>query len=58
MFGVGLPGDHIHAPNERVVLAQLFKGMQVVGRLWQRYGELGVAGLKEQPDGAAAKAPS
>ncbi|HUY24880.1 MAG TPA: dipeptidase [Candidatus Saccharimonadales bacterium] len=58
MFGVGLPGDHIHAPNERVVLAQLFKGMQVVGGLWQRYGELGVAGLKEQPDGVAGKAPS
>ncbi|MGA8206716.1 MAG: dipeptidase [Candidatus Dormiibacterota bacterium] len=58
MFGVGLPGDHIHAPNERVVLAQLFKGMQVVGRLWQRYGELGKAGLTEQPEGVAANSPS
>jgi acetylornithine deacetylase/succinyl-diaminopimelate desuccinylase-like protein len=58
LFGVGLPGDHIHAPNERVVLAQLFKGMQVVGRLWQRYGELGKAGLTEQPEGAAPNSPS
>jgi acetylornithine deacetylase/succinyl-diaminopimelate desuccinylase-like protein len=57
MFGVGLPGDHIHAPNERVVLAQLFKGMQVVGRLWQRYGELGRAGLKGQPEGVSPSAP-
>jgi hypothetical protein len=57
MFGVGLPGDHIHAPNERVVLAQLFKGMQVVGRLWQLYGELGKAGLTHQPEGVAPNAP-
>jgi acetylornithine deacetylase/succinyl-diaminopimelate desuccinylase-like protein len=58
LFGVGLPGDHIHAPNERVVLAQLFRGMQVVGRLWQRYGELGKAGIKELPSGAAPAPPT
>jgi amidohydrolase len=47
MLGVGLPGDRIHAPNERVVLNQLFRGMQAVGRLWERYGELGKKGLSE-----------
>lgn len=47
MLGVGLPGDRIHAPNERVVLNQLFRGMQAVGRLWERYGELGKQGLSE-----------
>lgn len=45
LLGVGLPGDRIHAPNERVVLNQLFLGMQAVARLWERYGQLGRAGL-------------
>ena len=49
LFGVGLPGDHIHAPNERVVLRQLFRGMQVLGRLWDLYAELGRAGLSSRP---------
>jgi acetylornithine deacetylase/succinyl-diaminopimelate desuccinylase-like protein len=50
LFGVGLPGDHIHAPNERVVLSQLFRGMQVLGRLWDGYSELGREGLSLSPD--------
>jgi hypothetical protein len=41
-----------------VVLAQLFKGMQVVARLWQRYGELGRAGLQGEPEGASSAASS
>ncbi len=45
LLGVGLPSDRIHAPNERVVLNQLFRGMQAVARLWERYGEMGKAGL-------------
>ena len=45
MLGVALPGDHMHAPNERVVLAQLFRGMRAVAWLWDRYGEMGRAGL-------------
>lgn len=45
LLGVGLPEDHAHAPNERVVLAQLFRGMQAVGWLWDRYGEMGRAAL-------------
>ncbi|MHB8313518.1 MAG: dipeptidase [Candidatus Dormibacteria bacterium] len=47
LFGVGLPDDRIHAPNERVVLRQLFKGMQAVGRLWDAYAKLGRQGLSE-----------
>ncbi len=47
LFGVGLPDDRIHAPNERVVLHQLFKGMQAVGRLWDAYAKLGRQGLSE-----------
>jgi len=32
--GVGLPDDRIHAPNERVVLPQLFKGAVAAAHLW------------------------
>ena len=33
-LGVGLPDDHIHAPNERVLLPQLYKGAEAVAYLW------------------------
>ena len=33
-LGVGLPDDQIHAPNERIVLDQLWKGLLAVGELW------------------------
>jgi acetylornithine deacetylase/succinyl-diaminopimelate desuccinylase-like protein len=33
-LGVGLPDDQIHAPNERIVLEQFFKGLLAVGELW------------------------
>ena len=33
-FGVGLPDDQIHAPNERIVLEQFWKGIVAVGELW------------------------
>lgn len=46
LLGVGLPEDHIHAPNERVDLGQLFRGMQTLGRLWQGYSDLGREGLR------------
>ncbi|MGC2192953.1 MAG: dipeptidase [Candidatus Dormiibacterota bacterium] len=58
LLGVGLPGDRIHAPNERVVLNQLFRGMQAVGRLWERYGELGKAGLSGSPEKPAPAPPA
>jgi acetylornithine deacetylase/succinyl-diaminopimelate desuccinylase-like protein len=37
-LGVGLPDDRIHAPNERVVLDQLWKGLLAVGELWFELG--------------------
>ena len=33
-LGVGLPDDNIHAPNERIVLDQFWKGLLAVGELW------------------------
>lgn len=49
LFGVGLPGDRIHAPNERVVLAQLFRGMEATARIWESYGAAGREGLSQPP---------
>ena len=33
-LGVGLPDDNIHAPNERIVLDQFWKGILAIGELW------------------------
>ena len=33
-LGVGLPDDNIHAPNERIVLDQFWRGLLAVGELW------------------------
>jgi acetylornithine deacetylase/succinyl-diaminopimelate desuccinylase-like protein len=32
-LGVGLPGDRIHAPNERMVMGQFWKGLLAAGEL-------------------------
>jgi acetylornithine deacetylase/succinyl-diaminopimelate desuccinylase-like protein len=39
-LGVGLPDDRIHAPNERVILDQLYKGVLAAGELWQELADL------------------
>ncbi len=33
-LGVGLPGDRIHAPNERMIMEQFWKGLLAAGELW------------------------
>jgi acetylornithine deacetylase/succinyl-diaminopimelate desuccinylase-like protein len=40
LLGVGLPDDHIHAPNERFDLAQFFGGIKTIAHL---YDELATA---------------
>jgi len=40
LIGLGLPDDQIHAPNEKFTLDMYFKGIRVLGRLWD---ELAVA---------------
>ncbi len=39
-LGVGLPDDRVHAPNERVILDQLYKGVLAAGELWRELAEL------------------
>jgi acetylornithine deacetylase/succinyl-diaminopimelate desuccinylase-like protein len=36
LFGFGLPGDRIHAPNERLYLPNLFRGTQACIELYRR----------------------
>ncbi|MBW8826751.1 MAG: dipeptidase [Acidobacteria bacterium] len=33
-LGVGLPGDRLHAPNERMVMDQFWNGLLAAGELW------------------------
>ena len=42
-LGVGLPDDQIHAPNERIVLDQFWKGIVAVGELWFELAAAGEA---------------
>ncbi len=35
LTGVGLPDDRLHAPNEKINLAQVWKGVRVFGRFFQ-----------------------
>jgi acetylornithine deacetylase/succinyl-diaminopimelate desuccinylase-like protein len=40
IVGFGLPENRNHAPNERVSLAQLGRGVETIERLWTAYGQL------------------
>lgn len=46
-LGVGLPGDRIHAPNERMVMAQFWRGLLAAGELFYD-----VAESASQPEGS------
>lgn len=37
-LGVGLPDDRFHAPNERLVLDQFWKGLLAAAELWRELG--------------------
>lgn len=38
LSGIGLPDDRLHAPNEKINLEQVWKGVQVFGRFFQLMG--------------------
>jgi acetylornithine deacetylase/succinyl-diaminopimelate desuccinylase-like protein len=39
-LGIALPGDRFHAPNERMVLSQFWKGLLAAGELLTELGKL------------------
>ena len=39
-LGIGLPDDRFHAPNERMVMSQFWKGLLAAGELWREMGTL------------------
>ena len=39
-LGVGLPDDRFHAPNERMVMDQFWRGLLAAGELWLEMGAL------------------
>jgi len=39
-LGVALPDDRFHAPNERMVMDQFWKGLLAAGELWRELGAL------------------
>jgi acetylornithine deacetylase/succinyl-diaminopimelate desuccinylase-like protein len=38
-LGVALPDDRFHAPNERMVMDQFWKGLLAAGELWRELGD-------------------
>ena len=50
-LGVGLPDDRIHAPNERIVLSQFWRGLQAAGELWPALAEAAAAHHEGISDG-------
>lgn len=42
-LGIGLPGDRFHAPNERMVMDQFWKGLLAAGELWREMGAMAPA---------------
>ncbi|MGH9074492.1 MAG: dipeptidase, partial [Acidimicrobiales bacterium] len=51
-LGVGLPDDRIHAPNERMVMEQFWRGLLAAGQLWEEMGAMGAPGEGGQGPGA------
>jgi acetylornithine deacetylase/succinyl-diaminopimelate desuccinylase-like protein len=41
LSGIGLPDDRLHAPNEKINLEQVWKGIRVFGRFFQLMGSNG-----------------
>ncbi|MGH9164175.1 MAG: dipeptidase, partial [Acidimicrobiales bacterium] len=39
-LGIGLPDDRFHAPNERLVMGQFWKGLLAAGELWHELAAL------------------
>jgi len=45
-LGISLPDDRYHAPNERMVMGQFWKGLLAAGELLSELGQLGRDGVR------------
>jgi acetylornithine deacetylase/succinyl-diaminopimelate desuccinylase-like protein len=43
LTGIGLPDDGLHSPNEKLDLAQLWSGIEIFGRFFEKFAEQGGA---------------
>lgn len=41
LTGFGLPDDNLHAPNEKVYLPNVYRGIEAIMRYWTRLGRIG-----------------
>jgi hypothetical protein len=39
-LGAGLPGDRIHAPNQRMVMSRFCTGLLAADELWRELGAM------------------
>jgi acetylornithine deacetylase/succinyl-diaminopimelate desuccinylase-like protein len=56
LTGIGLPDDGLHSPNEKLDLAQLWKGIEIFGRFFELFAEKGGGKQKAVRRGAGRKA--
>ena len=49
LTGIGLPDDGLHSPNEKLDLAQLWSGIEIFGRFFERFAERGGAARSPPP---------
>jgi acetylornithine deacetylase/succinyl-diaminopimelate desuccinylase-like protein len=54
-LGVGLPDDRIHAPNERMVMDQFWRGLLAAGELWHELAAVGTPSEAEASVAGAAR---
>jgi acetylornithine deacetylase/succinyl-diaminopimelate desuccinylase-like protein len=54
LSGIGLPDDGLHSPNEKLDVSQLWEGIRVFGRFFERFADLPVAAAPEQEAEPAA----
>ncbi len=57
LFGVGLPDDRFHAPNERLRLEQLHRGVRATVRLWNELGAIPPGALRPTRAAEAVAGP-
>lgn len=49
LTGIGLPDDGLHSPNEKLDLAQLWSGIEIFGRFFERFAERGAGSSSPPP---------